>query len=251
MPLCRHGHTGVRIPICQRAGPIAAAYPEDETTAVIERSLYLQKRHAATVHRVIDKAIATHGATLSRGSLPPSCLLAMYLHDVTADVPNVDDDLTMRMPPVPEEGAEEAPPSPTRSIFPLRVAFYGSSPDYVVEVESLGCVRREPAGVAHDLRPQFEKDLAHGLAPENHRYVRAGLLAQTRRYVAENTVVQQVRRCRKQLAEFYVAIEERPPDRHLLIENRRNSGYRLDPGMRIVDRTQLRSRSDWPPKKGR
>jgi hypothetical protein len=67
-------------------------------------------------------------------------------------LPRVEDALTLHVPPESGKDLEEPAPAPAESIFPLRVAFYGSPPDLVVEVERLGCVRHGPARVVHDLK---------------------------------------------------------------------------------------------------
>lgn len=220
---------------------VLQAYPGEQNADVARRAFDLHRRHGQTVVRVLETMIAKHAPMLARHHLSDTSLLALHLGVPLTSVPAEPDPLTLddlRIAPAPRSGYGAAAPPP---LFPLRVAFFEMNDAPAIEVDGLGCVRHGPAAVAHDLKPQYEDDITEGLAPENHRFVPLATLSASGRHVAPNTVAQMVKRCRDELAEFYAAIEQRKPDRPLLIENRRNKGYRLDPTLRAIRRDQLRN----------
>jgi 7-cyano-7-deazaguanine synthase in queuosine biosynthesis len=222
---------------------ITSAYSDLTSNEVVEKCFNLHRIHGRTVQKTIEKEIEKRKKSLSRGEMPPTSLLALFIGNAQMDIPTLDDSLTLIEAPSGEPAPVTLKGDVPPSLFPLLVAFYFNEkpPRHIVEVSGLGFVRGAPAAVAHNLKPYYEEDLAAGLAPENHRYISPGELATTRRYVSRNTVSQQVKRCRKELAEFYQAVMQEKPDRDLLIENFRPKGYRLDPLLRIVRRDQVSS----------
>ncbi|MCV2874609.1 7-cyano-7-deazaguanine synthase [Defluviimonas sp. WL0050] len=219
---------------------VAQGYDTLTDAQIVEKVFDLQRRHGRAVLAVIERATERFAAQLVRHDLPTSSLLALYL-GVGLTVPEVADGLVLdglREKPGKDAGVLQSERTP---LFPLRVAFFDNQGGHAIEVEGLGCVRHGGAAVAHDLKPQYEDDLAAGLAPENHNFVSPYALAEMRRYVSVNTVTQSIKRCRDRLAEFYIAIELRPPDHPLLIEQRRHKGYRLDPSIRVIRRDQVRT----------
>ncbi len=218
---------------------LVAAYDQDDPGAILEQAFDLQRRHGNAVRKVIEKSISKHAFALSRHHLPSSSLLVMFLRD-DADLAEGAFDMVAQEPARMMEVERTDAKTFAPDLLPLRVAFYDDCGVAVVEVEGLGCVRRAPAAVAHDLKVFFDRDVAAELAPENHQYVRPHVLAKARRHVTSNTVSQSVSRCRRTLAEFYEAVEGQPPPKDLLIENYRPRGYRLDPTICAIRRDQLR-----------
>jgi len=220
---------------------IAQAYPDSTSTEIVQKCFEMHRGHGMVVRQVVEKEIERQKKTLSRGKIPATSLLSLFIGNAHTDAPILNDDLTLHLPALDEPALQKEGLAP--SLHPLLVAFYtiDERTRHIVEVSGLGCVRGAPAAVAHDLKPYYEEDLAAGLAPQNHRYVSPGELAAKRRHVARNSVSQQVNRCRNQLAEYYHAVMQEPPDRDLHIENLRPKGYRLDPLIRIVRPDQVSS----------
>ena len=102
-----------------------------------------------------------------------------------------------------------------------------------LEIKDLGVVKGAVASVAFALRPNYEQCRAYGLSSENHRFVAAGALVPEAGR-SKHAVAQNVKRCRDEVAEAYEAIHGRPPPKNLVIQNRRNHGYRLNPEMRLI-----------------
>ena len=92
------------------------------------------------------------------------------------------------------------------------------------------------ATVVAPLRPVHDADVEGGRCPTDFRFTAAGAVASALK-TNKSVVEQRIRRCRRELAEFYREIEGKPPGQPLLIENRAQKGYRLDPESRFVEST--------------
>lgn len=210
---------------------LAAGFPERVSREVVADALALHRRHGQAVQGVLQSSLAARAPALLQRQLPATSLLRMIVAERAGAA--ILPDLRQRPPlptaePEPVAEADAATPS----IFPLRVSLaiaHEARP--IVTVHGLGSVEGAPAKVVGRLKPQHDEDLAEGLAPEDHRFV----LSATLSAASKEAAAQNVKRCRDLLAEYFEAIEGHPPPKPLLIENRRQKGYRLDPHCRFVD----------------
>lgn len=212
---------------------IARGYPEMPGREVLRRVLDLHIRHGRSIWQALDAATKAHSGDLVLGSLPKTSLLRAFLAetDQSPVMPNVDvakPDVAALAPPI------DWPENDRAVDDGLVVAMSCTGRRRRLEVKGLGIVEGAPAGPAFALRPQFERDRVDGLAPEDHRHVRAGHMA-PEGGPSKSSVTQNVRRCRTELAELYRAVRGAPPEADLLIQNRRNLGYRLDPKTQLID----------------
>jgi 7-cyano-7-deazaguanine synthase in queuosine biosynthesis len=211
---------------------IARGLPELQRSEVLRRSFELHRRHGRSVKTVIEQAIAAQAGALLKGDLPETSLLRMVVATQTGT------------PALAEVAVSDAVPS---DAFLMEdhdgdddhegrwvVSMRGEGSRRQLTVLGLGSVRGAPAGPAFALRPQFEADQAEGLAPDDHGYVSAGRLT-PEGGASKNAVGQNVTRCRAKLSEFYTKIYGAPPPAPLLIQNRPNRGYRLDPHIVLID----------------
>ena len=86
------------------------------------------------------------------------------------------------------------------------------------------------ANLVHCLKIPFDEDRAAGRRLEAYRYTPAGRAHPEGKGAAKRCV----NRVRAFLDEAYIAIEGCAPDRELLVETKKGSGYRLDPTINVV-----------------
>jgi hypothetical protein len=117
-------------------------------------------------------------------------------------------------------------------IFPLHVIFSDGPGGVAIEVLRLGTVMGSPAKAAHALRGYHDEDRAEGREAALHRYMRppCGLATSKDNFRA------MVTRVRTQLADYYRGLDIGDPPSALLIENKPQKGYRLDPTCIARDR---------------
>lgn len=211
---------------------IMPAFPDVAPLEVLRRSWQLQLRHGTSISRVVKAETSRQSDAIIDQSLPSSSLLRMIVatRSDTAHVPNI-----VRIPATigRPDGPTGGDPTQPGALFPLRVSMFLRKALPVLEVAGLGSVSGQPAGAAHALRAQYETDVADGLEPDEHGYVAAGRLV-PEAGSSKQSVTQNVKRCRDQLAEFHLVVEGAYPEHDLLIENRRPKGYRLDPRMILL-----------------
>lgn len=130
------------------------------------------------------------------------------------------------------------PSERTYKLFPLELATYELNDKPAFKVVGLGEVRGAHARIVHSLEEYHRKDLDNGLRSDSHRFIPTGELAEIASTTKE-TVHQHVKRCRDKLADYYAAIEGRPPPTPLLIEGGNPRGYRLDPDCRVIPMSAL------------
>lgn len=212
---------------------IARGYPEMAGGEVLRRCFDLQVRHGRTVRRVMEGAAAAHAQDLVGGVLPSTSLLRAFMASATGDPSLADvrgkghEPFAVTVPVSWADGEEEVAGR-------LVVMLTGEGRLRRIEVKDLGVVEGAPAGPVFALRPQFAADRSEGRAPDDHRYVPAGQMT-PEAGESKSAVTQNVRRCRKELAEYYQAVMGCPPECDLLIQNRKGSGYRLDPRVMLVE----------------
>lgn len=204
---------------------------------VARRVHHLHQRQGRLVLSVFAKAMAANAESLLRGTLPETSLLRIVANQKTGlGLPVCPTTVAapLSYPAAPRSADVDAVPV----LFPLQVAFYVDGKDDVIRVKYLGTVRGSPASIAHALRTPFEADRAKGLSRENHRFMAVGAVSKEIGK-SKNAVRKLVERCRKDLTDFYLAIEGHAPERPILIENQRQIGYRLDPDCRVITPDQI------------
>lgn len=217
---------------------IVEGLPNLSGTDALQRIIALHQRHSNTVKKALEDAVAKYAPDLVSRSLPVTSLLRLYLNDPpgTPSLPRLARGRYVSAEPSVAAPTLDAGTRDT-GIFPLQVAFHNDGKDDLITVRGLGEVRGRSASAAHLLRPAYEEDQKKGLNSDNHTFVPAMSLFLPV-HVSKAAVRKCVQRCRDALAEFYRAIEGHDPPRDLLIENKPQRGYRLDPTCKIVDRDQ-------------
>ena len=217
---------------------ICEGYPELARSQIIKKCLDLQRRHGKSVNAVLQNAIAAYSREISQGTLPETSLLRGFILQTLGDSERKNSLISPRSSwPTPglvppddpaADGSEDA-----YGILPLKVRFSREGQLLWIEVINLGNVRGAPARVPHALRAFLEQAIADGLSAEYHGYVHAGKLA-AELQCTKSTISQNVKRCRAELSEFHEVITGKKPASPLLIQNRKQHGYRLDPTCRII-----------------
>lgn len=207
--------------------------------AAMQLTLMMHQRQGQTVRQVLEAALRAHGEALIDQTLHATSLLRMILAELagTATLPAAlyapDDAPDMATDAAPSTGLPPTMPDDMiAGALPLRVSIGMDGRRHWVEVSGLGVVTGNGARVVHVLQPQHAADTANGLVPDRFRFTPAGRLG-TSMEVSKSTLVRAVYLCRKSLAEAWEAIEGAPPPEPLLIENRRQHGYRIDPTARV------------------
>ena len=204
---------------------IARGWPNLSNSDVMRRTYQLQRRHGEAVVTALSQAIQDSRTELAEGSLPASSLLRRWI---------ASDD-TAALPSMPHDVASLPPGAPSIADQPggtLGVRFLEKGQSAIVEVVGLGAVSGAPARVAHNLLPNYDEGMESD-DPSSHAYVPPGRLG----FRSKENVHQAVRRCRRALENFHVAIHGHPPHDPLLIQTGRPQGYRLDPEIEILERT--------------
>lgn len=214
---------------------ICEGYSGLDATSLTGQVLNLHVRHGMSVRKVLEEAIRANASLIERGALPPTSLLGAFVSRQTGELVPVRVSAPIRLARAGEDGADGIDgvnETPGDGVFPLRVRFSRPEQGYLIEVHHLGTVRGSPARIAHELMPTHVEDRAAGLEPAGFRFRRVGELATSIKR-SKDTVTQSVSRCRRELAEFHEGVFGKAPDRPLLIENKRQHGYRLDPTCRV------------------
>ena len=214
---------------------IFLADPNRDATESLKRTHALHLRHAKAVLKVLEQTIREQSSDLAAGRIPADSLVRLHLGSqvqlARPDRPTrpMADRIKVALAEGPgvEAGFADASAS-------LEVAFYMEGDRHVVAVTGLGRVVDAPARVAHFLKPAFDEDRSAGRDPEAHRFIHLARLPELN--MSKPNARKAIERCRSKLAADYQAIYGTPPDRHLLIQNKAPSGYRLDPTIRLTNR---------------
>jgi 7-cyano-7-deazaguanine synthase in queuosine biosynthesis len=232
----RHAHALAGMPdmmFAERFGAelarICDGFPERPSWQVTRDVVALQRRHGQNARAGMQAALCAHAAAVVAKTLPSTSLLRMFISDSgameLATMSSDTDASQLRELPLDED---------LRSIFPLKVTLEETGKRLRLTVRGLGSIEGAPVTAVKGLKPYHAEDVTAGLGPHEHRYVPAGGLAAAMSTSKQDTV-QRVRRCRRDLAEQYEAVEGVPPPTPLLIENRKQKGYRLDPNARFLE----------------
>lgn len=219
---------------------IIAGHPLAPELQTAKAAQALQQRHGQAVRSVLQRSLEASAARLLDGALPETSLLRLYVARQTGG-PQLPSTMAHESTspgfapdPLDLDGADFAP----TSIFPLQVAFDHQAGKDRIHVRGLGAVHGSPASVAHVLKVTYDQDLAAGRNLDGHRFVHPHLARNDGTGTKDNAR-RQVARCRAELAEYYHAIEGRPPAKPLLIENKSRQGYRLDPTCKVISPTEI------------
>lgn len=212
---------------------LARGLPDLEPSEVLRRSFELHRRHGFNIQSVLERILAARPGALLDGSLPETSLLRLVVAERTgtpalAEVTAREQDWMVEAPSSDWAGDDDDDIDGR-----LLVSMTGTGSGQLLTVRGLGSVKGPPAGPAFALRPQFEADQTKGLDPDDHEYVSAGLLT-PEGGPSKQAVAQNVKRCRSKLADCYKRIHGVCPPSPLVIQNRQNRGYRLDPLIRLV-----------------
>ena len=206
---------------------IIEGYPAISGGTTFDAAFDLHARHGRNVAQALENAISDNAsAVLSLFETPTSLMAMIIIQTGSTKLPPIKP-----RPPTLPSGPEQnlSPQNTTR----LEISFEVQDGEHRISVRSLGVIHGAPARVGHHLRPQFEEDLAMGLHGEAYTFTPAGKLAKCDGSTKE-AIVQNVKRCRDELSDFYRGIYGEDPPDVLLIQSRKPKGYRLDPDCRII-----------------
>lgn len=196
----------------------------------------LHQRQGRAVKSVLEVALREHGHAILDRTLPATSLLRMVLAERAGEVA------------IPEEIVEPHPPFlapastgvqadlPPPGILPLRVQAWQENELFWISVAGLTRISGNGARVVHALMPTHAADKAAQFPVDRCRYTKAGHLGQAMA-VGKSTVTRAVKLCRDALGAAWEAVEGEPPPAPLLIQNRLQHGYRLDPEAAIASPT--------------
>lgn len=208
---------------------IARGHPELGVDEVIERTTSMQRRHGEEVRKALARAYGMHAGALARGDFPPTSLLAML--PVGAAPAAASSRPMPTVSPAPDTEESSTPPPRFGAALEVRLMRDGGTPG--VEVTRLGAASGAHFQVVEELHPEHREDLRRRRAAADYRYLPVGELAR-RIGASKSAIAVHVKRCRDDLAELFEAVFGAPPEDPLLIQNRRQKGYRLDPDARFV-----------------
>ncbi len=209
---------------------IVRGYPGTPASVVFGRTYDMHRRQAETVRGVLEKQLIEHARALADHSLPATCLLRMH---VSGSSIKLEPAQHCRQPRQMEVAQNDERDLVVDADRPLEVSFFKEGGRAVIAVTGLDRVEGRPAEIAHLLKVPFEADRTEGRKRSECRFTPVGTLAGNLS-CTKQAITKSVERCRLQLKEAYRQVHQRLPAEPLLIENRRPSGYRLDPDIRIV-----------------
>ncbi len=206
---------------------LVEAFPDQRPGRVVGDWLALHRRHGQAVREVLAAAVRMHAEALVAGDLPGTALLRTIVGAGAGDGLPIALLEPGRRTSAGEQARVDDDLQP--DIYPLQVRMFEGG----FEVLGLGAVRGPCTRVVGVLKPAHDEDRSCGVRAEDHRFLMEGEIAE-RLVCSKDSVRQDVRRCRGQLAEFYEAIMQEPPAEPLLIQNRPRRGYRIEPHTRFV-----------------
>lgn len=199
-------------------------YPDRTRLDVARDALALHRRHGEAVNSVLDRAVKTHSAELIAGSFPPTSLLPLVIGGGRPQAPaNLDE--------VRDEARAAAQWPATDQL--IQIELRRGQSVWVVGLCNLGI---PAAQLITALKCQYDADLQAERDVAEYAYMRSTTLAERAGARRDDAWVRQtVMQIRKAVAEAYEAINGYPPSDDLIIQNRRRSGYRLNPAVRFVN----------------
>jgi 7-cyano-7-deazaguanine synthase in queuosine biosynthesis len=185
-----------------------------ESADTVGRRIFdLYRRHAATICRVFDAAIASHASKLREGSLPADCLLFLRVSQREGG----------SVYPIPRSiPGPPATPGPE-----IRMAIDRERNRIVLH--RWGELTGVSASLIIALAEPFRRAVRGELTQENYPYTDAATLMQQTKCGTDATLRRRVLRCRNQIGELAESGGDPPPSLDAVIENSPWHGYRLNP----------------------
>jgi hypothetical protein len=199
---------------------IAAGHPDRPASQVMSDAFQMYRRHGTAVDGVAKAALSAMSDDILGGTVPTGSLLAAILHSGVEVAREPLGDLL---------DDEEDDPIWEETIFPLRLVYDPNAGPHLT-IKGLGSFSGAHVGLIGRLKPHLESDLAAKLRLEEHTWVPPGRLGE----LSKDTVRQHARRCRREFATEFEAIEGAPPQVPILVQSKPSKGYRLDPEARFV-----------------
>jgi hypothetical protein len=186
----------------------------------------LHRRHGEQVIGVLKEGIAEHRDKLSRGTLPPGCLLSCVLGAKGETAAG-------------HEAYQQAPIPQT----------YMNASDIVLAIDSTRTellIRGMPpiqiaSGVEllELLAEPHQSDISHKRAPENFSFVPAARL-EVLLSISNEALRRRIERLRNKLDAAFLGHLNRMAHRDLIIESSQRQGYRLNPRIHLVALDELK-----------
>ncbi len=217
-------------------GRYATGFPERDPTACMKEIIAFVRRHSGDVVSVLKQASSEHWANVVDQDLPETSMVRMFVADragILAASQGSGGELSAHGGHQRAESQNEETGGAAVGIYPLKVTlgWFRSRP--MIEIQGLDMVVGSHVRIARELFANHAKHQANPLVSSSSSFVSlADLMKQMK---CRDLLVQQyVSRCRRQLARAYADIFGEQPAKQLLIQNRKNSGYRLDPESKVT-----------------
>jgi hypothetical protein len=218
----------------QELARIAGGYPQLTAAEVVATAHDLHARQGRSAMAALRRALETYSAAVIAGTLSATSLLRMMLAK-RLDLPEPTTRAFMR---VDKGGVLSSADDDNahlhlvaaKGLLPLQVSFGFGPRGLTVDVHLLTTLTGPKAALVHRLRTPFDEDRAAGVLRDHYRFTPAGGLHPQGKEAAKMCVA----RIRGELSDAYLAIAGMTPDRDLLVENKKQHGYRLDPTINVV-----------------
>lgn len=216
------------------AGEVAralSAFSDMQPDDVARATHELHKRHGEAVHTALTTGVERHASDLIGGRLPTSCILRLAVSDPGY---NFDETPIMDIPVArPDSESQRTMPPPDE----IRLAL--DEDNCIVLISGLPPIdSRADYALLIELEKRYRSDVQAGKAPENHRYAKAADLARSLS-IEQATLRRRVMRLRRRVAELYEKHMSFPLYKDDFIENKEWRGYRLNPRVRVLAKTEL------------
>lgn len=202
---------------------VSAEAPGDD----LLRALFdLHRRHGEQVASVLKGAIDEHKDKLSRGTLPPGCLLSCVLgaQGEIAEWLTID---------------QQAPP-PQTSIDASDVVLAIDQKRKQLRIQGMPPIEiASGVEIMLLLAKQHESDTRNKRVPVNFSFVPAAQLEE-QLGISNDVLRRRIERLREKLSAAFLGHLEQTIDRELIVESRQWRGYRLNPRIRFVALDELK-----------
>ena len=187
---------------------------------------HLHRRHGQQVTSVLEKGIAEHKAELSRGTLPPGCLLSC--------VAGAQGEIAEWL-----KTERQAPRTRTSiNASDVMLAIDGERKELLIRgmppMKSASGVE-----IMLLLAEQHNLDTRNNRAPERFSFIPAARLEELLG-ITNDALRRRIERLREKLDAAFLGYMNRKTDRQLIIESSQWQGYRLNPRIRLVALDQLK-----------
>lgn len=214
---------------------IAGGHPGRSTADVVRQTLDMHQRQAESIKGVLARLYRQQADALAGARLPATSLLVLYAGQAGQSA--LSEPAPIRAASLPIEDAEVLADLLPDPAAPLRVAFLREDDQDVVAVEGYCRLTGQVARIPVMLLPDLLQGRADDLAVDVYPWTKAGRLADAIG-LSKDAVRQNVMRLRKQISESYAAIHGVAPGSDPLVQTRRSRGYRLDPDIYFLGRSE-------------